>query len=609
MLGIKLFKNAIKHTNSIRNISTFKSSAPLLASFARRNVEPIQSSGDREINNNNNNNNSNNSFINSSYNSFNDSHFGDNSQNNINWDHELKNMIPIKKRLIDLPTEDQAETIEFIKENEISINKDKDIYLPKPIEEIELSPFQSRIKDFLCKKFEKPTPVQSLGWPIALSGNDMLGISKTGSGKTLSFILPAIEHILAQPRQAFYPGPSVLVVAPTRELATQIKQEAEQYVRLVNISIANLFGGSGRRSQQYELARRPKIVVGTPGRIIDFMESGDLSLKNVSFLVVDEADRLMEMGFEQQTETIFNSIRPDRQVLYWSATWPKKVSAIASKYIRTPIRLQIGTSELTANKNISQKFKIVPSDADKVDALMDTLGEIYSNDEKAQTLIFTMTKKGADTLKNYIQNNGDNVRIEALHGDIEQNKREKIVRDFKNKYLDIVVATDVASRGLDIKGISHVINFSLPSDCETYVHRIGRTGRAGALGTSHSILSKNSLDDMELVKDLTSLLQRSDQEVPSEFLDIAAIRQRESMKPYSGGGKGRNYGGGGRGGNYGGSRGGNYGGNRGGNYGGGNRGRNYGGNRGGDYGGSRGGDYGGGNYGGSRGVSFGKRRD
>ncbi|KAM9953827.1 hypothetical protein ACTFIR_008924 [Dictyostelium discoideum] len=567
MLGIKLFKNAIKHTNGLRSISTFRSTEPLFASFQKRSEGSTQSY--KENNNYQNNyNNNNSSFMNNDgYNNRSNEGFDNYGSRKIeiNWDDELKNMTPIRKRLIDLPTEDQQETIDFIKEFEISVKKEKDFYLPKPVDTIESVPFQSTIKSFLSKKFEKPTPVQSLGWPIALSGSDMLGISKTGSGKTLSFILPAIEHILAQPRQSYYPGPSVLVVAPTRELANQINQEAEQYLRLVNIEIATIYGGAPRRSQQLQLSRRPKIVVGTPGRIIDFMESGDLSLKNISFLVVDEADRLMEMGFEQQIDNIFNSIRPDRQVLYWSATWPKKVSSFAEKHIKTPIRLQIGSSLLTANKSISQKFKIVPSDADKVDALMDTLGEIYTADERAQTLIFTMTKKGADTLKHYIQSNGDNVRIDTLHGDVDQNRRERIVQDFKNKRLDIVVATDVASRGLDIKGISHVINFSLPSDCETYVHRIGRTGRAGALGTSHSILSNNSLDDMELVGDLTNLLQRSEQEVPSEFLDINAIRNRQNMKNANGGGKnGGRRNGGGRGGNYGG-------GNRGGNYGGRNR--------------------------------------
>ncbi|KAM9990328.1 hypothetical protein ACTFIY_006359 [Dictyostelium cf. discoideum] len=565
MLGIKIFKNAIKHTNGIRSISTFRSTEPLFASFQRKSQGSTQSYGETnnyQNNYNNNDNNNNGYMINDGYNNRSNDNIG--GKKEINWEGELKNMVPIRKRLIDLPTEDQQETLDFIKEFEISIKKNNDFYLPKPIDTIESAPFQSAIKNFLSKKFEKPTPVQSLGWPIALSGNDMLGISKTGSGKTLSFILPAIEHILAQARQAYYPGPSVLVVAPTRELANQINEEAAQFLRLVNIGTAIIYGGAARRSQQLQLSRRPRIVVGTPGRIIDFMETGDLSLKNISFLVVDEADRLMEMGFEQQMESIFNSIRPDRQVLYWSATWPKKVGSFAERHIGDPIKLQIGGSQLTANKSIKQKFKIVPTDADKVEALMDTLGEIYSADEKAQTLIFTMTKKGADTLKHYIQSNGDNVRIDTLHGDVDQNKRERIIQDFKNKRLDIVVATDVASRGLDIKGISHVINFSLPSDCETYVHRIGRTGRAGALGTSHSIISNNSLDDMELVGDLTNLLQRSEQEVPTEFLDINAIKSRQNMKGSGGNGGrgGRN--GGGRGGN----RGGNYGGNRGGNYGG-----------------------------------------
>ncbi|KAK5582094.1 hypothetical protein RB653_003677 [Dictyostelium firmibasis] len=552
MLGIRIFNNVLKNHNSIRNISSFRSTLPSLASFSRRNQEVnldglsnYGGNSEKGMNNNNNNNNNYTSFSNVEKSGYYNDNYDNKVSKEIKWQEE--SLSTIKKTLIELPTEEQPEAIKFIKENEISVKMGKNIFLPKPVEDIDNVPFQSRIKDLLKKKFEKPTPVQSLGWLIALSGQDMLGISKTGSGKTISFILPAIEHILAQPRQPHYSGPSVLIVAPTRELANQISEEAEQYLRVTNIDIATLYGGAPRGLQYNALKRRPKIIVGTPGRIIDFVEGGELSLKNISFLVVDEADRLMEMGFEDSMETIFNAIRPDRQVLYWSATWPKKVSSLANKYIENPIKLQIGSSELTANKNITQKFKIVSSDSEKVDALMDTLGEIYSENEKAQTLIFTMTKKGASTLCEYIESNGDNVRINTLHGDIPQNSRERIVSNFKNKKIDIVVATDVASRGLDIKGISHVINFSLPSDCETYVHRIGRTGRAGALGTSHSILSMNSLDDMDLISDLTSLLQRSNQEVPKEFLDITAIQRRQQMRSNNNrGGRGnggkRNYG-------------------------------------------------------------------
>ncbi|KAF2072518.1 hypothetical protein CYY_006161 [Polysphondylium violaceum] len=434
-------------------------------------------------------------------------------------DWERETLAEIKKQIY-TPSEpvDTKVINQFLADNNIAVESRQQI--PMPMTTFEGTPFNEKIVRMLKSTFDTPTPIQQLGWSISLTGEDFIGISKTGSGKTLSFVLPAIHHIHNQARSHTYLGPSVLIIAPTRELSTQIAAESKPYLQALNMRYASLYGGESKSLQTAQLRKQPQFIVGTPGRILDHLNDGTLSLKNISFLVLDEADRMLEMGFESQVRSLFENIRPDRQVLYWSATWPSKVMNLANEFIINPIKIQVGNNELTANDAIKQNFKFVETEAHKATALLDTMEEIYTKNPEAKTLIFTMTKQGADKLKEYLTKKG-NARIESLHGDKAQNHRSRIIDDFKKNHIDILVATDVASRGLDIKDITDVINFSMPPQIENYVHRIGRTARAGATGHSHTIISKSSVNDMELLNELIDLLERSNQEVPREMVELA----------------------------------------------------------------------------------------
>jgi len=512
---------------------------------------------------NNNNNNNNNKYSNNSNNSSNDDfnfiessggrgRLMDSSNYKIDkrvTDWEKETLSEIKKQVHTPTTPVDAKAMgQFLSENNIAVDSRKD--LPMPMTTFEETPFNEKLVRMLRTNFDTPTPIQQLGWSISLTGEDMVGISKTGSGKTLSFVLPAIHHIHSQSRSHTYLGPNVLVITPTRELSTQIATESKPYLQAMNMRFATLYGGESKSVQTYQLRKQPQFIVGTPGRILDHLNDGTLSLKNISYLVLDEADRMLEMGFESQVRSLFENIRPDRQVLYWSATWPSKVMNLANEFINDPIKIQVGNNELTANDQIKQNFKFVDTEAHKAMALLDTMEEIYTNNPEAKTLIFTMTKQGADKLKEYLTKKG-NARIESLHGDKAQNVRSRIIEDFRKNYIDILVATDVASRGLDIRDITDVINFSMPPQIENYVHRIGRTARAGATGCSHTIISKSSVNDMELLNELIDLLQRSNQQVPEEMVELAPRKnnyRNNNNNNNRGGGRGYgNRNGGGRG--------------------------------------------------------------
>eukprot|EP01133_Synstelium_polycarpum_P015466 gene15466-18353_t len=479
-------------------------------------------------------------------------------QENIDWTLEnlppiTKNVLPVNAQLTPMTPEESAA---FLSSNNITVKSKANEPIPSPIVDLSSAPFPASIVNSLKLNFEKPTPIQSVGWPIALTGGDMIGVSQTGSGKTISFFLPAIQHLISQPKTDRYMGPQVLIIAPTRELSNQINQEAQPYLRAAGLRATVMFGGDSKSQQIRDLKRMPHVIIGTPGRILDIMRDGFLSLKRISFFVLDEADRMLEMGFEDQIRSIFKNIRPDRQVLYWTATWPRKVSALANEFIVAPVHVQVGSSELSANPNIAQNFIFVDSERDKVNALIDTMEVIFTARPTAKVIIFTMTKEGADKLASHISSIG-NARIESIHGDKPQARRTAIINGFKSNAIDILVATDVASRGLDIRTITDVINFSMPLQAESYVHRIGRTARAGAEGFSHSLISRTNKGDIDILPEIIELLERSGQAVPEQMVELAPKRS------YGGGG-------GYRGGNFRGGRGGGRGGfnsNRGGGFG------------------------------------------
>lgn len=323
---------------------------------------------------------------------------------------------------------------------------------PNPIQNFD----EVQIPDYVSNEIRKqgysePTPIQAQGWPIALSGSNMVGIAKTGSGKTLGFILPAIVHINNQPNLQRGDGPIALVLAPTRELAQQIQTVANDFGSASYVRNTCVFGGAPKGPQARDLERGCEIVIATPGRLIDFLESGKTNLRRCTYLVLDEADRMLDMGFEPQIRKILQQIRPDRQTLMWSATWPKEVRKLAEDFLGLGnyIQVNIGSLELSANHNIQQIIKICHEN-DKQDNLTNLLKEIYNADENpGKVIIFSETKRRVDSVSRYIR--GFGVQCGAIHGDKSQSERDYVLRDFRTGKCNILVATDVAARGLGKK--------------------------------------------------------------------------------------------------------------------------------------------------------------
>ncbi|KAF2097226.1 hypothetical protein NA57DRAFT_66864 [Rhizodiscina lignyota] len=420
-----------------------------------------------------------------------------------------------------------AEVDAFRRENQITIQGQN---VPKPVTEFDEAGFPAYVmSEVKAQGFTKPTPIQSQGWPMALSGRDVVGIAETGSGKTLTYCLPAIVHINAQPLLAPGDGPIVLILAPTRELAVQIQQEISKFGKTSRIRNTCVYGGVPKGQQIRDLSRGVEVCIATPGRLIDMLEAGKTNLRRVTYLVLDEADRMLDMGFEPQIRKIIGQIRPDRQTCMWSATWPKEVRQLASDYQTDFIQVNIGSMDLSANHRITQKVE-------HLEQIMD--------DKKNKVLIFVGTKRVADEITRFLRQDGWPAL--SIHGDKQQNERDWVLNEFKTGKSPIMVATDVASRGIDVRDITHVLNYDYPNNSEDYVHRIGRTGRAGAKGTAITFFTA---DNAKQARDLISVLTESKQQIDPRLAEMARYS--------GGGGGGRGYGGrGGRGGHRGGHGGG-----------------------------------------------------
>ncbi|WVR08901.1 ATP-dependent RNA helicase DBP2-A [Kwoniella sp. DSM 27419] len=404
--------------------------------------------------------------------------------------------------------------------------------VPRPITTFEEAGFPEYILHEIREMgFTAPSAIQCQAWPMALSGRDVVAIAETGSGKTISFALPAMVHINAQPLLAPGDGPIVLILAPTRELAVQIQAECSKFGKSSRIRNTAIYGGAPKGPQIRDLQRGVEICVATPGRLIDMLESGKTNLKRVTYLVMDEADRMLDMGFEPQIRKIVSQIRPDRQTLLFSATWPKEVQRLAADFQHDFIQVNVGSMELTANHNVAQHVEVC-TDFDKRGKLLKHLEKISA--ENAKVLIFVGTKRVADDLTKFMRMDGWPAL--AIHGDKQQAERDWVLAEFKSGRSPIMLATDVASRGLDVKDIGYVINYDFPNNCEDYIHRIGRTGRAGAKGVSYTYFTT---DNSKQARELVQILRESKSDVPPEL---------EQMAMYGGGGGGRGRGGGGRGG-------------------------------------------------------------
>jgi len=319
--------------------------------------------------------------------------------------------------------------------------------------------------------YELPSPIQTATIPPLLEGRDLIGQAQTGTGKTAAFALP----ILARIDSAQQKKPQALVLAPTRELAIQVSEAFQRYaVHLPNFHVLPIYGGQGYEPQLSALRRGVQVVVGTPGRVIDHLERGTLDLSALKSLVLDEADEMLRMGFIDDVETVLKKVPEQRQVVLFSATMPSQIKRIAQTYLRNPVEIAIKSNTTTA-PNIRQRYWSV-SGVNKLDALT----RILEAEPFEAMLVFARTKLGTDELAGKLAARG--LSAAAINGDVQQAQRERLIQRLKDGQLDILVATDVAARGLDVERISHVLNYDIPTDTESYVHRIGRTGRAGRKG-------------------------------------------------------------------------------------------------------------------------------
>ena len=386
------------------------------------------------------------------------------------------------------------------------------------------------------QKFTTPTPIQAQAWPILLRGEDLIGIAQTGTGKTLAFLLPALIHIEGQPiPRGERGGPNVLVLAPTRELALQIEKEVAKY-QFRGIKAVCLYGGGDRRAQINVVRKGVEILIATPGRLNDLVQEGVVDVSTITYLILDEADRMLDMGFEPQIRKVLLDVRPDRQTVMTSATWPDGVRRLAQSYMHDPIQVYIGTLDLAATHTVTQVIEVMDEE-DKFQRINEFVRDMQPTDK---VIIFCGKKTRADDLSSeFILSN---ISCQAIHGNREQSDREQALEDIKNGTVKILIATDVASRGLDIEDITHVVNYDFPRNIEEYVHRVGRTGRAGRTGISLSFMTRS---DWGVAGELIKILKEADQEVPDEVRDMA--RRFEARKERDGGGgrggRGRGFGG------------------------------------------------------------------
>ncbi|KAK7082691.1 putative ATP-dependent RNA helicase ddx43 [Halocaridina rubra] len=470
----------------------------------------------------------------------------------INWDDVQKNNEQYAKdRWGHLPEivknlyiEDPAvagmtpEQVKDFREKNFGIEVKSSNPVPNPVQTFEqaFGTYPMIMAQIKRQGFEVPSPVQSQGWPILMQGIDMIGTAQTGTGKTLAFLLPALLHIVAQPTPRWERiGPTCLVLAPTRELAQQIEREVNKF-EYENIRCVCIYGQGDKRNQIQKLNAMSEIVIATPGRLNDFADQGIVDLSGVSYLVLDEADRMLDMGFEPQVRKIVMHIRPDRQTILTSATWPKEVRALSSKLMKNPIHVIVGSLDLQAVDTITQNV-IICSAEEKKDKLLDFLRKMKQG-EKA--IVFVGQKVTVDFLSTEIFEAG--ISVESMHGGRNQFDREYALRQLKTGRSKVLIATDVAARGIDIQDITHVFNYDCPKDMEEYVHRVGRTGRAGRSGESCTLMCR---EDWKVAGKLIDVLEKSDQKIPEELHNMKRRWQRaQAEKGSSGYRRNGSYGGG-----------------------------------------------------------------
>lgn len=379
-----------------------------------------------------------------------------------------------------------------------------------------------------CKNFKKPSPIQAHAWPFLLDGRDFIGIAATGSGKTIAFGVPALIHILRKENRKTMKKslPHCLVLSPTRELAQQIADVLADAGDSCGVKSVCLYGGTSKGQQISALKSGVDIVVATPGRLKDLMDSGFCNLSEASFVVLDEADRMLDLGFEPEVRAILSQTSSSRQTVMFSATWPVAVHQLAKEFMDpNPIKVVVGSQDLAANHDVMQIVEVLDDRAR--DMRLVSLLEKYHESRRNRVLVFVLYKKEAVRVESMLQRRGWNVV--AVHGDKSQHDRTKAVTLFKDGKCPLLIATDVAARGLDIPDVEVVINYSFPLTTEDYVHRIGRTGRAGKKGVAHTFFTQA---DKARSGELVNVLREAGQVVPDDLLKFGTHVKKKESKLY-----------------------------------------------------------------------------
>ncbi|XP_037928689.1 probable ATP-dependent RNA helicase DDX43 [Teleopsis dalmanni] len=463
----------------------------------------------------------------------------------LHWAHlpDLRKNFYEEVEEVAIKTEEEVNEMRYLNNN-ISVsrlvtNEDQmcpDI--PKPIWKFQhcFKDYPDILDELKKQNFNEPSPIQKQAWPILLRGEDMIGIAQTGTGKTLAFLLPALIHTDGQttPREKRN-GPNILILAPTRELALQIAKEVNKY-SFRGIKAVCIYGGGNRRDQISVFKEGAECVICTPGRLNDLVQAKVIDITSVTYLILDEADRMLDMGFEPQIRKILLDIRPDRQTVMTSATWPPSVGRLAESYMNNPIQVCVGSLDLTATHTVSQNVELL-EDADKFNTVLAFLKNLKSTDK---VIIFCSKRARADDLSSDLSLKG--LSTQCIHGSRDQTDREQALADIASGDIQVLIATDVASRGLDIEDITHVINFDFPRNIEEYVHRVGRTGRAGRTGTAISYITRS---DWGVAKDLIRILEEAGQAAPEELYRMSnrfdKMKERRGTDFKRGGGFNRRY--------------------------------------------------------------------
>jgi ATP-dependent RNA helicase RhlE len=375
-----------------------------------------------------------------------------------------------------------------------------------------------------AKGYSTPTPIQAQAIPYVLEGRDLLGIAQTGTGKTAAFVLPSIQRLVEADKRVLPTHCRMLVLAPTRELASQIAESARAYGKFSRMTVATVFGGTSINKNRQDMARGVDILVATPGRLLDLIEQRFVSLNLIETLVLDEADQMLDLGFIHALRKIVKMVPRQRQTLFFSATMPQSIRELADQFIKDPALVSIKPAATTAER--VEQFATLVNQAEKQALLTMTLRDPAIE----RVLVFTRTKHGADRVVRLLGGNG--IAANAIHGNKSQANRERALAAFKTGEVKVLVATDIAARGIDVSGVSHVINFELPNVAEQYVHRIGRTARAGNDGIAISFVADDErpyLRDIERLTRQKIALKALPENFLAEAAKIVSTRSKQSV--------------------------------------------------------------------------------